>query len=239
MSERETELVRREASDGVAASQLGPDLTACDREPIHIPGAIQPHGLLLIADATTRKVIAGAGDIEGRLSPDWLGASIGELLGQNIGPAIAEAEPNTAVTLDTIATAAGPLQAVLAVTDGKLLVSFLPAPEQPLSAAAILAKLETAGSAFERATDLTALCARAAVAFREFTGFDRVMIYRFLDDGAGLVLAEERDASLSPFLNHHFPASDIPRQARALYVRNRVRVIPNVDYTPAPVRPVG
>ena len=55
--------------------------------------------------------------------------------------------------------------------------------------------------------------------FRQFTGFDRVMIYRFLDDDAGVVVAEDRDPSLHGFLNHHFPASDIPRQARALYVR--------------------
>lgn len=35
--------------------------------------------------------------------------------------------------------------------------------------------------------------------------------------------------------NHYFPASDIPAQARALYVRNRVRLIPDVSYTPAPL----
>ena len=28
-----------------------PDLIACDREPMNIPGAIQPHGLMLVADA--------------------------------------------------------------------------------------------------------------------------------------------------------------------------------------------
>ena len=106
---------------------------------------------------------------------------------------------------------------------------------ETLSAAAVLAGLETANRTFERAADVRDLCDRAAAAFRQLTGFDRVMVYRFLDDDAGVVMAEDRDPALSSFLNHHFPASDIPRQARALYVRNRVRIIPNVNYEPAPL----
>jgi light-regulated signal transduction histidine kinase (bacteriophytochrome) len=102
-----------------------------------------------------------------------------------------------------------------------------------------LAGLDAAGSSFERAVDLRELCDRAAAAFRELTGFDRVMIYRFLDDDSGVVLAEARSAELGSFLNHHFPASDIPAQARSLYVRSRVRVIPDVGYEPAPLRPPG
>lgn len=222
-----------------AGADANPDLTACDREPIHVPGAIQPHGILLIADAVTRRIIGGAGDIEGRLTADWLDASLDTLLGQDVSIAVAEADSGIAVPLDPVTGIHGALQAFFAIADDKLLVTLLPAPDRPLSAVAMLAKLDAAGSAFERASDLTALCARAAAAFRDFTGFDRVMIYRFLDDGAGLVLAEERDPALPSFLNHHFPASDIPKQARALYVRNRVRVIPAVSYTPAPIRPAS
>ena len=60
------------------------DITACDREPIHIPGAVQPHGLLLVVDATTLEVIAGAGPIEERLAPDWLGRPLAALLGDEV-----------------------------------------------------------------------------------------------------------------------------------------------------------
>jgi light-regulated signal transduction histidine kinase (bacteriophytochrome) len=63
------------------------------------------------------------------------------------------------------------------------------------------------------------------------------MIYRFLEDGTGCVIAEDKDAELPTFLNHHYPASDIPKQARELYVRNVVRVIPDVNYTPVPLVP--
>ena len=123
------------------------------------------------------------------------------------------------------------------VSGAHVLVEFEPGSETPVPAFQILSALESAGAAFERASGLKALCDRAAVEFRTLTGFDRVMVYRFLDDGAGAVLAEDRDDAYPTFLNHHFPASDIPKQARALYIRNLTRVIPDVDYEPAPLRP--
>jgi chemotaxis family two-component system sensor kinase Cph1 len=69
------------------------------------------------------------------------------------------------------------------------------------------------------------------------TGYDRVMVYRFLEDAAGEVLAEDRRPDLHSFMNHHFPASDIPQQARALYIRNLLRVIPDVNYVAAVLQP--
>ena len=100
----------------------------------------------------------------------------------------------------------------------------------------LVGRLDTAGAALERAASVQAVCEVAAEAFRKLTGFDRIMIYRFLDDDAGHVVAEAREETSSSFLNHHFPATDIPRQARALYVRNPVRVIPDAAYAPQPLR---
>ena len=73
--------------------------------------------------------------------------------------------------------------------------------------------------------------------FRELTGYDRVMIYRFDDDGHGEVFAETRRPELEAFLGNRYPASDIPQIARRLYERNRVRLLVDVDYTPAPLEP--
>ena len=83
---------------------------------------------------------------------------------------------------------------------------------------------------FERSTSLNTLCDQAAIEFRRLTNFDRVMIYRFLEDGVGCVAAEDRRADMHTFLNHHFPASDIPKQARDLYLRNLIRVIPGAAW---------
>jgi light-regulated signal transduction histidine kinase (bacteriophytochrome) len=218
---------------------VGQDLSACDREPIHLSGAIQPHGLMLIVDSATLRTVAGAGDLEQRLTPDWLDRPIAELLGQDVAAVLrsADAGPGGTLRLAPLAATEGMLEASLHRSGDVLIVELEPMPDVPRSAGEVLVGLERAAATFERAGNLVQLCERAAVAFRQLTGFDRVMLYRFLDDGAGVVLAEDRAEGLDTFLNHHFPASDIPRQARALYVRNRVRVIPDSGYVPAPVRP--
>src|SRR5579885_1469341 len=61
------------------------------------------------------------------------------------------------------------------------------------------------------------------------------MLYQFDKEGHGTVLAEDRNDRLPSYLGLRFPASDIPRQARELYIQNRVRIIPDVDYVPSPL----
>ncbi len=72
---------------------------------------------------------------------------------------------------------------------------------------------------------------------RQITGFDRVMVYRFDRDGAGTVIAEARTADLEPFLGLHYPASDIPKQAKYLYTLNFLRLIPDATYEPVGLIP--
>ena len=237
MASKESTVIRETLRAGGQAF----DLTACDREPIHIPGSIQPHGLLLVVDATTRRVGGGAGDIEGRLALQWQDKPIDRLLGIDLGAAIDAREDGVEeIPLFGIEGLLETFDAAVRVTDRYLLVELEPQDISNAAAVELLGRLDGVATAFDRAPDLQALCDRAATGFRDLTGYDRVMVYRFLDDAAGVVLAEDRDPSLPSFLHHHFPASDIPKQARALYVRNRVRVIPDIFYTPAPIRgPVG
>jgi light-regulated signal transduction histidine kinase (bacteriophytochrome) len=228
------------ASHGITTDP-GSDLASCDREPIHIPGSIQPHGLLLIADARSLKVVAGAGDLERRLSPDWLGADLSTLVRQDVATLVEENPIGPGGTLVGTPLAVGGERFDIAIhrADDHLLVELEPAPTSPMGAGAMLSQLDAFATGFERAGDLQALCDRAAASFRALTGFDRVMIYRFLDDDVGRVVAEDRDPSLSTFMHHHFPASDIPRQARTLYIRNRTRSIPDAAYQPQPIRPAS
>ncbi len=215
-----------------APSALGPDLTACDREPIHIPGAIQPHGMLLIVDPADGSIAGGAGDVGSLLGSGWLGSPVAALIGESglellrstvAGPLVLRGVADTGLS-------------IVASREGRLwLIELEPAaPGQPGTDDA-LAWIEHGGEEFARAVDLDDLCARAASIFARLTGFDRVMIYRFLDDDSGKVVAERHVPDIAGFLNHHFPASDIPRQARALYIRNRVRAIPDAGYRPAPI----
>jgi light-regulated signal transduction histidine kinase (bacteriophytochrome) len=216
-----------------------PDLTDCDREPIHIPGAIQPHGLLLIAAPDTYRVVAGAGDLEGTFGYSWRGAKLDTLLSQDVAARLGTIAPGSGGTIRAAGVRLRDRNYDVAIHRGsdRLIVELEPAAAEPMLAGDMLAWMDSIAASFERAPTLQALCARAASAFRALTGFDRVMVYRFLDDDAGRVVGEDRDPALSSFMHHHFPAGDIPRQARALYVRNRARVIPDVDYVPAPLRP--
>lgn len=213
-------------------------LDACDREPIHMPGSIQPHGLLLVADAGLA-VVAGAGALEERLAPEWLGRPLSALVGHDVAAALARTAlgPGGAATIGSVMGRAERFDVALRRSGGFVLAELEPSPPDRPSAASVLGRLDTIAAGFERMGDMRALCERAAGAFRDLTGFGRVMIYRFLDDGAGEVIGESRDPATATFMNHRFPASDIPRQARALYVRNRVRVIPDVAYAPQPIRP--
>ena len=117
--------------------------------------------------------------------------------------------------------------------DGMRILEIEPSSPGTHSAAEMLAQVRKTAAIFDRAPDRTGLLQSAAREARRLTGFDRVMIYRFLRDGSGSVVAEDKAEALAPFLNHRYPASDIPKQARELYLRNLIRVIPDVNYTPS------
>ena len=89
----------------------------------------------------------------------------------------------------------------------------------------------------QRVDSLQALYQAIATEVRDVIGFDRVMVYRFAPDGSGAVIAEARGSGIDSFLGLHFPASDIPRQARVLYQANWIRNIPDARYAPAVIVP--
>ncbi len=82
---------------------------------------------------------------------------------------------------------------------------------------------------------MTTICAFLAAEVRQLTGYDRVKVYRFAADGSGEVLAEDNSGRVPSYLGLHFPASDIPAQARALYILNPEREIPDINYAPVPL----
>jgi PAS domain S-box-containing protein len=97
--------------------------------------------------------------------------------------------------------------------------------------------LEKALRSIIETASLAALCDETARIFRALTGYDRVMVYRFDDEGHGEVLSESREPALESFLGNRYPATDIPQIARRLYERNRIRVLRDVEYRPAPLEP--
>lgn len=104
----------------------------------------------------------------------------------------------------------------------------------------LFADVQHAMQALQHELSMHALCDVAAEEIRHLAGYDRVMVYRFHPDDHGEVIAEARDQELEPLLGLSYPASDIPRQARKLYLLNQLRVIADVDWpatSPPPRRP--
>lgn len=221
------------------ASEAHAALTDCDREPIHVPEAIQPHGLLFVLDRDDLRIVREAGRMTSLTSrASWLGCAVHEFLGDTLGKrlkALASVEQGFAGRW----RAANGLDYDVTVRPNAagLVLEVEQSSQGAQLGVELISRLDAAAAALERAGSLRAVCERAAEAFRALTGYDRVMIYRFLDDSAGQVVAESRSAEVESFDNHHFPATDIPRQARALYVRNPVRVIPDSHYEPQPLLP--
>ena len=224
-------------------SDFGADIANCDREPIHIPGSVQPHGALLALDPEDLQIIQAGGD-----TPRILGAEPINLLTTNLSDWFA---PDRLSQLRNLLDTEGPLIrpvhafATTSRRDGKTVDTFVyrsgtlvvlelePVVESIPEDA--LALVQAMLSRVQHADEPQIFCQGLAEGVRRVSGFDRVMVYRFLHDGTGCVDAEARGEGVESFLGHHYPASDIPKQARELYFANWIRLIPDAKYTPAPI----
>jgi two-component system, chemotaxis family, sensor kinase Cph1 len=218
------------------------DLTDCDREPIHIPSAVQPHGTLLVVDPASGRVIQAGVGAERPIppSPPPLGQRLTDLLGVPAGIVESVAYSRESVYISSLVPELAD-RADIDITahrsQGLIIIEIERALAARPSAAHMLSRVRSISAALQTGPDLLHTCRSATRELRGLTGFARVMVYRFLEDGTGCVIAEDKDAELPTFLNHRYPASDIPKQARELYVRNVVRVIPDAGYTPVPLVP--
>ena len=219
------------------------DLTNCDREDIHIPGSIQPHGALLVLEPDSLRVVQAGGALE-----SLLGTSPSELLGTALTRWLTDSE------IDKISAAAKSTAGLLRPkhlftrtsestnqrtdwvihgSDGFLVLELEPQIEREPED--MLATVQAMTRLVQEAKSIAGAHQAIVDGVRSESGFDRVMLYRFLSDGSSLVEAEARSASVEAYLGLRYPASDIPQQARALYLRNWTRLIGNARYTPAPL----
>jgi two-component system, chemotaxis family, sensor kinase Cph1 len=216
------------------------DLTNCDREPIHTPGTVQPHGALLALDPTTERILAASANAPAftgisheqtvnALATDVFGASGADALRALM---LATLEQSRALAVRLPDTE---LVALLHRAGDTVLVEIEPAAAGD---AGLLGATRDAVRGFMDIENVQVLCDKGAAELRDVTAYDRVMVYRFDADGHGSVVAEARNPTLEAFLGRHYPASDIPRQARALYRTTMLRLIVDVDAVPAALEPM-
>ncbi|WP_180699100.1 ATP-binding protein [Pseudomonas crudilactis] len=220
-------------------------LANCADEPIRFPGAIQPHGLLLTLSEPELAIIQVSANVEPLLArePQSL---IGEPLESLIGDA--EAVQVREALLQPSLSDLQPLRFKLNGTafegllhrhQGVLILELEIHVEnfQPRNVAGNQTHLGRMLQRLQAATTLQALYDISVKEIQAMTGYDRVLIYRFEEEGHGQVIAEASDPSMEVFNGLFFPASDIPEQARELYRTNWLRIIPNADYQPVPLLP--
>ena len=224
-------------------------LDNCAREPIHIPGSVQPRGVLAVVDEhdfTVRHVSANVADLLDRPVDAVLGHHIAGLIGADQAAMLEQASANFGDLrqrnpVECVIDVAGePMEfdAILHRDPGGLLVELeIAHGERPYSFPNTYQAVRSSVEELNRATTLSELYDTTARAVRDLTGFDRVMVYRYDEDFNGEVVAESKRPDLNSFLGLHYPSTDIPAQARALYEKNWIRLISDVDYTPAPLIP--
>jgi light-regulated signal transduction histidine kinase (bacteriophytochrome) len=213
------------------------DLTTCDREPIHHINAIQPVGFLVAVSSDW--LVSGVS----ANTPGFLALPIEAILGAPLREVIRPealhgirnhlsilsgpdgVERSFAVQLQDN----GPFYDLAIYRSGeRIIIEAEPSVGTgDLNAGAMvrsmLARMKGQASPMHEAARL----------MQALTGFDRVMIYRFHPDGSGEVIAERARPGIEPFLGLRYPAEDIPQQARALLVRNPVRILVDVDAEPS------
>lgn len=221
---------------------------ACDREPIHFVNCIQPHGFLLTFRRDALTIAQASSNAPAHLT-----------VGQRLQDAFPQLHDVLALRLRELPLAGEALYLctaalktaairgdlgfrrfdVAAHCSGELIVLELEETDERPGAGldARYPRMRSFIESMQATTSVEQLCSMIAREIRDVTGFDRALVYRFDEGWNGTVVAEDRNETLPSYLDLRFPAADIPAQARDLYRRNRLRIIPDAAYVSSPILP--
>lgn len=219
------------------------DLTNCDREPIHILGAIQPIGFLLAltADWIVARASSNLQAYLGAEPSDLIGHPLAEFLA---APVMHDLRNRTAMLRGPDAIerlfglelipGQGRFDVAVHMSGGQIIIE---GERSTGEVGDVTSMVRSMIARLDQCADMLSFFREGARQVRALSGYDRVMVYRFAADGSGEVVAEACKPGIGRFLGLHYPASDIPAQARTLYTRNLLRVIADIDAAPVPIVP--
>ncbi len=226
------------------------DLTNCDREAIHIPGSIQPHGVLLVLQEPQLKILQVSNNTD-----QLFGIPARSLINQDLKVLFSESHikqlqdclsQETPELFNPISLAVKTkgkyleFAGIIHRNQGVLILEI--EPELSLQETTELSFYHLVKSSLvkiQKAATLHEATELIVKEVRKITGYDRIMIYRFEPDESGVVIAEDKQEGLEPYLDLHYPASDIPKQARKLYYENWLRLIVDMNYQPVEIIPAN
>ena len=189
-------------------------LEECVKEPIRTPGRIQSHGILLVVDTASFEIVVASEN-----ASEWLGHSVAELGSPSLEWIVASEPHGDPVRVELNGHR---FDAVTHALDARVVVELEPVDDGPqLPTPSVVGAIRALGAI----GDPDALRQAAAEEIKRITQFDRVMVYRFFPDGHGEVAGEAAEPDMESYRGLRFPASDIPQQARSLYVTKLSRAI--------------
>lgn len=223
------------------------DFSNCDRELVQFPGAIQPHGVLLVVDepdyvvqqvsANCRSLIGlGVDEVLGRSIAELFGAAASRLLDQLHRMPLDQTPVH--VVREFFAGSTSGVNIFAHRCGGALILELEAVSSEPtLPHGTLYSHVRATMARLQAAKGLQNFLDLAVEQIRGFTGYDRVMAYKFDEDGSGHVISEAKRDDLEPYLGLHYPATDIPAPARRMFSLSWLRHLPDVDYVPVPIVP--
>lgn len=226
------------------------DFSSCYGEAIHIPGSIQPHGVLLVLQEPEFKILQASNNTEqffGIPATSLINKKLNVIFSQYqikiLKHCLAQKNPEILNPLklsvkirDNTLTFDG----IVHRNEGGLILELEPAlSSQKNSNIGFEYLVKSSILRIKQVSSLEEVAELIAKEVRSVTGYDRVMVYRFETDDSGVVIAEDKNEELEPYLNLHYPAIDIPPPARKLYYKNWLRLIPDLNYQPVEIIPAN
>ncbi len=223
------------------------DLSHCDREQVQYPGAIMPHGVLLILSPSDFRIQGASAN-----TLAWFGTDVTQLLQGQLDLIVTPANQQfLEQSLDLITESQPPhylgnfttLQShhrfdVFAHRSNTvLIVEFEPtsATETESIQTTRLIEISDAINKLHKAETWQEGMAIGARELKRLTGFDSVVGARFLDDGSFHAVAEACETYFPSALDKRFPRSDIPEPGRQQMRLMLMQYAFDLDYEPVPI----
>lgn len=210
------------------------DITNCDREPIHLIGTSQSHGVIIACNPKDNLITHCSEN-----SLELLGIPAEKLLGQPLSILLPEVyseyfptEDSKKELLPETEINGATFLIITHLSGGSVVLDFEALGEKR-SAVNFQKQLSRILNELSSSGTIDDLTARGASLVKSVFGYDRVMIYQFDEEWNGKVIAEEKNEDLESWLGLHYPATDIPQPSRELFLKQEVRIISDVNYNPS------
>ncbi len=238
-------------SENQSSTSFNHEFSNCERDPIHTPGCIQPHGILLVLQEPEFKILQVSENII-----DMVGISAQELINRSLSAILPRVQVEFLQRMlkdRSDLSAVNPMQFSFQSGDRKLnytgifhrsdnfLILELERPISPqvFEFLDIYRSVKNSIQAIQSAQSFSSLCQTVTQEIRRITDFDRVMLYQFHSSGYGTVVSEEKLPSLVSYSGLRFPSTDVPESSKELYLKNCLRTIPDRRYQSIPIIPTN